>query len=394
MNDVTFNKGEGGLARTAAVETQYSGLVFYSDDKPSGFDTNIKEITSLAAAEALGITSDNAVDLIKIIHYHLRCYFAVYTQRAATPKLYLNIADVPVSTYDFDELREVQDYADGKLRQIGLFVPAVITSAQLSAIQLILTALATAHKPCQALVNFDMHTITDWTAVAIIDLRALTNSNVLVSIAQDGGADGAALYDDATVSVGDIGSLLAWASVKNIHENIGWPKVFKASFSGEFDVPALSNGDLISEHEDLLSGLDAKGYVLLKKHVGMSGSYYNDSHMANLPTSDYAYLENNQVIDEAIRKIRTYVLPELNSPLTIDPTNGTLAEETVSFFESLASRGLEELKNNGNISGYSVFIDPAQDVLSTSNLTIEVVLVIKGVARNITVNIGFRSSIA
>lgn len=392
MNDVTFNKGEGGLARAAAVESQFSGLVFYSADKPAGFDTDIKEITSLSAAEALGITADNAIDIIAVIHYHLKQFFAVYTNQAATPKLYVNIADVPAGAYNFAEITQVQQFAGGKLRQVGVFVPAALTTAQVSAIQTVCTALANAHMPVQALVNFNQAAVTDWTIAS--DLRALTNPNVLVSIAQDGGGEGADLFTDVAFSVGDIGALLAWASVKGVHENIGWPKVFKVAFSGEFDVPALSNGDLISENESLLSGLDTKGYVFLKKHIGLSGSFYNDAHMCVAKTSGYAYLENNQVIDEAIRGVRTYLLPELNSPLTIDATAGTLAEETVSYFESLAGRALNELKNNGNLSGYSVYINPAQNVLSTSTLTVEIVLVIKGVARNIVVNIGFGSSIA
>jgi len=47
------------------------------------------------------------------------------------------------------------------------------------------------------------------------------------------------------------------------------------------------------------------------------------------------------------------------------------------------------MKRNNNISDYSVSINSAQNVLSTGLLTIGIVLIPKGVARNINVNIGF-----
>jgi len=47
------------------------------------------------------------------------------------------------------------------------------------------------------------------------------------------------------------------------------------------------------------------------------------------------------------------------------------------------------MKRNNNISDYAVSIDSEQNILSTSLLSIGVVLIPKGVARNINVNIGF-----
>jgi hypothetical protein len=56
-NDVTFNKGQGGLGRPLAGTDYVSGLLFYSASLPSSFASNdrIKTIFSVEEAEDLGI---------------------------------------------------------------------------------------------------------------------------------------------------------------------------------------------------------------------------------------------------------------------------------------------------------------------------------------------------
>ena len=59
LNDITINKGQGGLGRPLEGTDYVSGLLFYSASLPSGFDSSnrIKSIFSVAQAEDLGITN-------------------------------------------------------------------------------------------------------------------------------------------------------------------------------------------------------------------------------------------------------------------------------------------------------------------------------------------------
>lgn len=390
MNNVTFTKGEGGLARTLASKDHYSAIIIYSTTKPASWgEDDTKEIVSLAAAEALGITSDSATALIKALHYHLKRFFAVYTYNGVSPKLWLTIADEPATTYDFAEITTTQNFANGEIRTFGIFLAEALSTTMIDTIQTVLAALDVAHKPCSAIVSFDMSAVVDWTSVA--DLRTLTDNKVSVTIGQDGGGDGNTLYNAGSLgfSLGDVGSVLAWASIKSVHENIGWPDQFPVAFDGEFDVPALSNGDLISENEAVLDGLNTKGYIFLRKHVGLSGSFFNDSHTAVAVSSDYAYLENNQVIDKAIRGVYQNLINQINSPLSVDPDTGKLDLTTVGFFENEGGKALSTMVSDGELSGYSVDIDPDQNVLSTSTINVNIQLVPIGVARTIAVTIGF-----
>jgi len=52
------------------------------------------------------------------------------------------------------------------------------------------------------------------------------------------------------------------------------------------------------------------------------------------------------------------------------------------------------MKVAGEVSDYTVLIDPAQNVLSTSQLVISFQLLPVGVARNIVINDGFTTQIA
>lgn len=60
LNNILFNLGQGGLGRPLTGQDHISGLIFFTANLPSGFSaTNrIKQIFSLADAEALGIKGD------------------------------------------------------------------------------------------------------------------------------------------------------------------------------------------------------------------------------------------------------------------------------------------------------------------------------------------------
>ena len=85
-------------------------------------------------------------------------------------------------------------------------------------------------------------------------------------------------------------------------------------------------------------------------------------------------------------------MPQLASPVKVK-ADGTLSEDTIGYFESLCNRALSVMVSNSELSAFSVVIDPTQSFLSTSNLIVQVNLVPMGVARTITVNVGFTLSI-
>lgn len=60
LNNIVFILGQGGLGRPLPNEDHISGMMFYTGTLPSGFTTasRVKQVFSVAEAEALGIKSD------------------------------------------------------------------------------------------------------------------------------------------------------------------------------------------------------------------------------------------------------------------------------------------------------------------------------------------------
>src|SRR2546423_263229 len=119
MGSVKFKKQNGRLKRQLPGQDHYTGLVFYSSTLPIGFAANdrMKEIADVAAAEALGITAADASVLIKIMHYQLSEFFRVNPDGV----FFLGIFDLPVGAHTFAEVGTLRTFAQGKLRQIGVW---------------------------------------------------------------------------------------------------------------------------------------------------------------------------------------------------------------------------------------------------------------------------------
>jgi len=319
-------------------------------------------------------------------HYHISEFFRVQPKG----QLYIGVYGVP-STYTFSEIQLMQDYAQGKIRQLAVFKNAVYASANLTAIQLVCNTLAGLHKPLSVLYAGDIKAVTDLTTLT--DLATLTASNVSAVIGQDAAGQGNYLYITQGKSITCLGATLGAVAFSKVSEDIAWISKYNMSSGAELDSIAFANGTLISAcSQSLLNTLDNYRYIFLIKYVGIAGSYFNDSHCAIALTSDYAYIENNRTIDKAIRGIYSSMLPNLNSPLVLN-ADGTLTDTTVAYFTSQAEVNLFEMVRQVELSAFSVIINPAQNVLSTSTLVITVKLVPIGVARQITVNIGFTLSI-
>lgn len=391
MNDVTFTKSNGNLGRALTGEDHISGFTFLTPNGtalPAGFGTDeIKQITDIYDAEDKGITSASAD--YKVLHYHLSEIFRI--NPGVT--LYVQIITEPaVGSPDFEELKELQAAANGKIRQVAVFTDNTFATAQVTLLQGVADDLEADHMPLVILFTADFSAVADLTALS--DLRALEAPNVSVILGQDGAGTGSDLFTSEAVTISCIGAALGALSKAKVHQSIAWVKNFNMVDGTELDTPAMGEGTLIKDlTSTVLDGINTKGYIFLRKFVGLTGSYFNDNHTCDAATSDYAYVNDVRTIDKAVRNIRTYLLPELNSPLRLNTADGTLAYDSVKYFESLAKRPLDQMVKDGELSGYDAYVDPDQDVLSTSTLNVEVSLLVNGVARNITVEIGFTTSI-
>ena len=389
LNDVIFIKGAGGLGRPLAGEDHISGMVFWLTDAnlPSGYSTSdrVKALFSIDDAQAQGITEGSATN--GVLWYHINEFFKAAPQGV----LYAGIYGGVTATVAYTDIELVQNFADGKIRQMGVFDTTTFATGSVTALQVSCSALETAHKPTQVIYGADFSAAT---IGALPDLRTLNSKDVSVTIGEDGGATGAALAISEGYSITDLGSALGQVAFAKVNESTEWIEKFQVDDGAEFNVPAFATGNLVNSQSDaLLATLKTNGYMFIRKHVGLAGTYQENSATAITTSNDFATIENGRTMNKAVRGIRTFMLPNLSSPVFVN-ANGQLTEGTVAKFKNDTARALEQMDRDEEISAFEVIINPLQDVLSTSEVEITVKIIPVGVARQIKINIGFTVSIA
>lgn len=329
-----------------------------------------------------GVASD-----IDILSYHITEFFRIQPKG----KLYVSIQATADAT-TFAKVTELQNFASGEIVQLGIYQKTTaFATTQVTTLQAVLDALEVLHKPISSVVyQPDFSSVTDLTTLP--NLKLLSGKNVSVAIGQDGSNNGFKLWKANGKTVGSVGTELGAIAFAKVNESIRWIAKFNVA-AAEYDTLAFANGTTyVSVSDGTISNIDLFGYNFIKKEINLVGSYFNRPHTSIALTSDYTFIYNNRVIDKAIKGLRTALLPQLASPLTVN-ADGTLSEGTIGFFKSLCDRSLEVMQRDAELSAFGVTINPAQIVLTNNELIIAVKLVPVGVSDTITVNIGFALSI-
>jgi len=327
-----------------------------------------------------GVASKRAVE-----SYHVSEFFRIQ------PKGVLYVAYY--DTYSASNLELIRDYADGKIRQIGVMndLSTSFATSQVTALQTVATSSQALYKPFSILYAPEISGTSTLTSLS--DLTGLASKNVSVVISQDGNAKGYKLYKTVGKSISDLGAKLGAVAYSKVNESIAWVGNLNMSDTTELDVVAFSNGVIYnSTTQSTLDVISGYGYVFLRKLVGIAGSYNTPAYTCTLPSSDYHFVQNNRTIDKATRVVRTSLLPELSSPIALN-SDGTMKDTTVAFLESQAGLNLAQMVRDGELSAYEVTINPSQNVLTSNTLVVAIQLLPIGVADFITVNIGFTTSL-
>jgi hypothetical protein len=442
LNDIKFFKQNGGMGRQAASQDPVSGLILSIpalatiglDDLASKLEvvlvddvaTYVAKIKYYEQLADLGITKqvidDNVLQDVAItnaklrgimtlnmIDYHIREFFRMSPEG----EIYLMLADTDVSG---SHIKQLQYYATGTIRQIGILNKTIsdelIEEYQEAATgDGVLDGLEQEHQPLSILVGYcggyDIATLAVVEDKNIVELTSTTEvvkelDDFKTDIYVKDGRCNVSLVISCDLSANNvrdlgcysyysaIGTLLGAVSNASVNECIAWVQKFPLGF----DIPAFISGDLLKNVTTVnLNLINDNKYIFVRRHVGNADCYFNDSFTLDVATSDYAYIENVRTIDKATRGIRTNVLPYLNAPLQVDADTGNMRSFVVSNLETVAGKALEDMEKAGELSGYIVLIDPAQNVLSTSTVEIVIKKVGVGVMRNVRIKIGYTTSL-
>lgn len=385
---LTIVRQNGNVPKSQNGQDHVSGFVAYllEADIPAAFKAEpVQAVSTIDKAEELGITADATAWSVKMLHYQLEEVFRINPSIT----LYMGLFSKPESM-TFQEMKKVQNYAEGAIRQMAIWNgDTAPTADNIVKLEAVADSLDTENAPLSTLYAPLVSNYKN-----LPNNLATNNPRVSVVIAQAGSGTGAELYkskDNKTkATVSAIGVALGTLSKAAVHQCIAWVKNFPSGIS----MPALGDGTLVRTiDKGELEKLDTNRYLFLNNVVGVAGSYWNDSHTMDSPTSDYAAIESVRTMDKAVRGIRTYLTPELGGNVYIDPDTGKLQSYTVSHLETTANIPLEEMEKAGELSGYKAEIDAEQDVLSTSTIEVTIKNVPVGVVRKFKVKIGFVKSL-
>jgi len=404
MNDVIITQTDGGLGRRDRTEDMIQGFMTSGVAIVGGMQLNTTyEIKSLTQAENdLLITAAYDTTNKVVIHRVLKRFFKINPAGTVWLRVCAQATTMAamVTNTNTHAKKLLQD-AGGAIKVLFVsfnpatgYTPVLLTGLDKDVLDSVPLAKAlrdaefTAHRPVDIILEGKQF---NGTASAALDIRSLSAGGVHICIHQD--KDIAA--SDALVNkYADIGSIMGIVSIAKVHENIGWVQKFNIQDTiDEFMMePYLSSNLPVSSYTDAdLDTLNTKGYIFARKHVGIDGVYFNDSHSCTLVTSDYAYLENNRTINKASRKIRLKLLPQLQAPLAPNPATGMLAPQVCKYFEALGKQALDVMERDGEIVSKDVFVDPNQDILATSKIVVKHKIVPFGTARTIEAEIGFNN---
>ena len=385
---LTIVRQNGNVPKSQNGQDHVSGFVAYllEADIPAAFKAEpVQAVSTIDKAEELGITADATAWSVKMLHYQLEDVFRINPSIT----LYVGLFSKPESM-TFQELKTVQNYAEGAIRQMAIWNgDTAPTADNIVKLEAVADSLDTENAPLSTLYAPLVSNYKN-----LPSNLATNNPRVSVVIAQAGSGTGAELYkskdNKAKATVSAIGVALGTLSKAAVHQCIAWVKNFPSGIS----MPALGDGTLVRTiDKGELEKLDTNRYLFLNNVVGVAGSYWNDSHTMDSPTSDYAAIESVRTMDKAVRGIRTYLTPELGGNVYIDPDTGKLQSYTVSHLETTANIPLEEMEKAGELSGYKAEIDAEQDVLSTGTIEVTIKNVPVGVVRKFKVKIGFVKSL-
>lgn len=387
MGNVNIMLANGQLGGTIQTNDGITGLVVTGQTEGDYTAGTPILITSLAAAETAGITETNNAFATRQIR-------EFYDQAHTGAQLYLMLVPATMTVAQMADYtnangaKKLLDYADGKIKVIGLVsddsaiddgggtitISAGLNADVYTAVTKMDTTIAnyfSAHKPLRAIIG---GTSYSGTAGDLTDMTHGSTSNRTSIIIGDtvsgaGACVGLALGVIASVPVQRKISRVRSGALTNVSAFVG-PSTVEAA---EADLPVIAE----------------RGYITFTRYANTSGYFFSGDPTCTSTADDYCMLARGRIIDKVHILAYTTFVQVVDDEVPVN-TDGTL---DAGFCKWLSQQIVNQVNNtmtaNKEISSVSCFIDPAQNILSTSQLNVVISVVPVGYATNIEISLGF-----
>jgi hypothetical protein len=346
---------------------------------------------------------------------HIKEFFRMSGNVDGNGKLYVMFADCSV---DWDAVEIMQRSSGGRINQLGIWTEQPLWKLNGAAEKYNLNIVKTLNDKAVALaeqnqpLSLVLSANPSNTGSATIEGRQVNLNKIPSAICESSRISvifGQAQSEKVSrmqkrninhTPVGFLGAMMGAIAKANVQESVAWVKQFNL-FTDDFQDIELGFGDINLTGEDefvslnryeslspvLLDELDEKGYIFPVKYAGKENGIYISKDQT-CSVGDFRTIARNRTINKSRRAVREALLPYVNSPLMVNPATGFLAPSKITAFKTLIGDILNKMKSAQEISGYSVIIDPNQNVLVNDTLVISYFIVPVGVATKIYVEEG------
>lgn len=387
---VSIEIQNGALGQTPATDDAVVGLLLQGPAVSGGIQVGVPtQFTSLADAEAVGL--DEAYDTTEEVRVwkHIRDFYA---EAGTGAVLWVMLVSQAISMEDMVDVAEANyakkllDGASGAIRVLGVtrspadgYTPSttanqidldVVTAINFA--QALATAYADAFTPVRVVLEARSFTGTSST---LVDLKLRDDNRVAVM-----------LGDTVTGGGGAVGLLLGRLASDPVQRNPGRVK------SGALDIEtAYVGSETVEAVPAKIVQIHDKGFISLRTYPRKAGYYFTDDPTATAATDDYNSLARGRVIDKAIVLAYDVFVNEILDEVEID-TLGRIAPDKAKYYQTIIESAISQaMTAEGEISSVSALVDPAQNVLSTGEICVELRIIPVGYARTIVVKLGFNN---
>lgn len=387
LPNIDIQVGNGALGLTIPTNDALSGMILQGP-APAGMSLLVPTLlTSLQDASNLGI--DAAYDTLntKSAYKAIREFYAATGSGAQLWIMFVSdvvnmatILDISETNYatrllnaaggGIRMLTVVRDPAAGYTPVLDDGIDPDVLAASTNA-QALATAYTAKYKPLRVILPGYSYT---GDASLVPDLTQRTENRVAILIG-----------DSVSGINAGVGILLGRLASDPVQRNPGRVK------TGALPITAAYLGlETVEEADGKIAVLDAKGYITLRKHVGKAGYYFTNDHTATASTDDYSSLARGRIIDKAIFLAYTVYVEEILDEILVDPVTGRISNGQAKYLQQICETQINNsMTSNDEIVSVQVQVDPAQNVLSTNKICVELRIVPFGYAEEIKVALGF-----
>lgn len=385
LSNVNIKLENGALGRVSSSSDGVAGLILTGKAVEGKLDLNkVYLLSSTRDLVNCGITAETN----PLVHKDV---LAFYAQAGEGAELYLLVVSEATTLTQMcsaeaeSPLKKLVDFAKGRIRLVGINrtppveYEAVTTETGIdndavlaaAAAQLVAESYAKQINPFRMFIPA---LLWDGTTDKLFKPREGSSNRVGFVLAAD------AKFGE--VASAAIGQVLGRAALIPVSYSIARVKNGAIAAAG-----FLTNGKKPEECAGLHVLLNDAGYIFYRLFVGKNGYYLNDDCMAAPESDDYSNLNLGRVVDKAIIIAYTAYIDEIQDSIEVDDS-GNLPQYICTYFESNIENAIA-VKMQNEISRFTAYINPAQNVLSSSQLEISCKIVPKGITRNINVTLGF-----